>query len=89
MPAFSMSFLLLIWLLIHVLFQYPGLFMDSIISLNLDFRLDGNKRHSQFIILTTIFYDHFDENILVQNVKRNIKIITEYKRKSGGNTFSI
>ena len=85
----SIFFLLLTLLLIHVLFQYPGLFMDSFISLDLDFRLNGNKQHKKFTILTTIFYDLFDENILVQNLKKHIKIIPQYGTKGEGKTFFI
>ena len=63
--------------------------MDSFISLDLDFRLNGNKQHSKFSILTTIFYDLFDENILVQNLKKHIKIIPHYGTKGEGKTFFI
>ena len=59
--------------------------MDTIISLDIDFRLNEEVQLKKFVALVTIFYDYFDNGVLVERAKKNIKftVMTEQGGKEG------
>ena len=70
-------------LLLHFSIQYPGLFMDTFIKLEVKYLLNEDMADNKFVTLVSIFYDYFDNNILVKSTRKNLEFVVYEKSRTG------
>ena len=74
-------------LLLHFSIQYPGLFMDTFIKLEVKYLLNEDMVDNKFVTLVSIFYDYFDNNILVKSTRKNLKFVVYKKNRTGNDNL--
>ena len=73
--------------LLHFSIQYPGLFMDTFIKLEVKFMLKEDMADNKFVTLISIFYDYFDNDILVKSTRKNLKFVVYEKNRTGNDNL--
>lgn len=61
--------------------------MDTFIKLEVKYLLNEDMADNKFVTLVSIFYDYFDNNILVKSTRKNLEFVVYEKAEQVITTY--